>query len=160
MKKWMPLIGIASLALAMGQAGAQGVTLTIACGAVGQELEMCKSGVAAWAKKTGNTVKVFESPNLTNDRLALYQQQLAAKSDTIDVYQIDVVWPGILYQHFVDLKGKVPAGEVDDHFPAIIEANTVGNKLVALPWFTDAGLLYYRTDLLQKYGYKSAPKTW
>uniref|UniRef100_UPI00055825DA extracellular solute-binding protein n=1 Tax=Deinococcus misasensis TaxID=392413 RepID=UPI00055825DA len=150
----------AALAAGIGTAQAEGVTLTIACGAVGQELEMCKSGVAAWAKKTGNTVKVFESPNLTNDRLALYQQQLAAKSDTIDVYQIDVVWPGILYQHFVDLKGKVPAGEVDDHFPAIIEANTVGNKLVALPWFTDAGLLYYRTDLLQKYGYKSAPKTW
>ncbi|MFC5601164.1 ABC transporter substrate-binding protein, partial [Deinococcus cellulosilyticus] len=57
----------AALAAGLSTAQAQGVTLTIACGAVGQELEMCKSGVAAWAKKTGNTVKVFESPNLTND---------------------------------------------------------------------------------------------
>lgn len=76
------------------------------------------------------------------------------------MYQLDVVWPGQLSEHFVDLKGKVPAGEVSAHFPAIIEADTVNGKLVAMPWFTDAGVLYYRTDLLKKYGFTSAPKTW
>ncbi|THF87978.1 ABC transporter substrate-binding protein [Deinococcus sp. KSM4-11] len=158
MKKAIALITLTAAIASTSHAGA--VTLTIACGAVGQELELCKAGAARWAAKTGNEVKVFESPNLTNDRLALYQQQLAAKSSDIDVYQLDVVWPGLLAQHFVDLKGKVPAAEVNAHFKGIIEANTVDGKLVALPWFTDAGLLYYRTDLLKKYGYTAAPKTW
>ncbi|CAM3253665.1 ABC transporter substrate-binding protein [Deinococcus saxicola] len=158
MKKAIALVSLTAAIAASSQAGA--VQITLACGTVGQELQLCKDGAARWAKKTGNTVKVFESPNLTNDRLGLYQQQLAAKSDAIDVYQLDIIWPGLLSQHFVDLKGKIPAAEVNEHFKGIIAADTVDGKLVAMPWFTDAGLLYYRTDLMKKYGYNAAPKTW
>lgn len=158
MKKAIALVSLTAAIAASSQAGA--VQVTLACGTVGQELQLCKEGAARWAKKTGNTVKVFESPNLTNDRLGLYQQQLAAKSDAIDVYQLDIIWPGLLSQHFVDLKGKIPAAEVNAHFKGIIAADTVDGKLVAMPWFTDAGLLYYRTDLMKKYGYNAAPKTW
>lgn len=160
MKKAIALITLTAAIAQTSHAGAAGVTVTLACGTVGQELQLCKDGAARWEKKTGNTVKIFESPNLTNDRLGLYQQQLAAKSSDIDVYQLDVVWPGLLAEHFVDLTGKVPAAEVKQHFAGIIDANTVDGKLVALPWFTDAGLLYYRTDLMKKYGFTAAPKTW
>ena len=158
MKKTAMLLALTA-AVALGQK-ASAVTVTITCGAVGQELQLCKDGTARWAKMTGNTVKVFVSPNLTNDRLGLYQQQLAAKSSDIDVYQLDVVWPGLLGQHFIDLKGKIPQAKIDANFPGIIAADTVNGKLVAMPWFTDGGLLYYRTDLMKKYGYTAAPKTW
>ena len=33
-------------------------------------------------------------------------------------------------------------------------------KIYGVPWFTDAGLLYYRADLLEKSGYSEPPKTW
>jgi trehalose/maltose transport system substrate-binding protein len=46
------------------------------------------------------------------------------------------------------------------HSPGIILNDTVGGKLVAMPWFGDYGILYYRTDLLTKYGYRSPPTTW
>src|SRR5262249_12798117 len=29
-----------------------------------------------------------------------------------------------------------------------------------MPWFTDAGLLFFRTDLLKKYGIEKPPETW
>ena len=70
------LLAAAASVAASGTAGA--AEISISCGAVGLELQYCKSGADAWAKKTGNTVKVVSTPNDTNERLALYQQLLSA----------------------------------------------------------------------------------
>jgi trehalose/maltose transport system substrate-binding protein len=140
-------------------AAAQAATISISCGAVGLELELCQEGANAWAEESGNQVNVISTPNSATERLALYQQILAAGSADIDVFQIDVIWPGILASHFIDFSEHVDQEQVDQHFPAIVANNTVEDALVAMPWFTDAGLLYYRTDLLEKYG-KEPPTTW
>ncbi|HEX2581224.1 MAG TPA: ABC transporter substrate-binding protein [Dongiaceae bacterium] len=147
------------LIFATASLSAQAATVSISCGAVGQEADQCKQGVEAWAKKTGNQVKIVSTPTSSTDQLALYQQVLAAKSGDIDVFQIDVVWPGILGTHFVDLGKSFSQEEIERHFPPIIANNTIKGHLIAMPWFTDAGLLYYRKDLLDKYG-KKAPTTW
>ncbi len=149
--------GLLASAAMVGPAAA--ATISISCGAVGLELKLCQEGADAWAKQTGNEVKVISTPNSATERLALYQQLLAAKSPDIDVFQIDVIWPGILANHFVDLTGKIPAEDIAKNFKAIVENNTVGGKFVAMPWYTDAGMLYYRKDLLEAAG-KEAPKTW
>jgi trehalose/maltose transport system substrate-binding protein len=130
------------------------------CGAVGKAQQICEEGVAIWAQKTGNTVKVLQSPPTSAERIGLYQQQLAARSSDIDVYMIDVIWPGLLGQHFADLTGQIPQEAVNRQLPSAIAANTVNGKLIALPWFTDTGFLFYRSDLLEKYGFKAPPATW
>ncbi len=133
--------------------------LTISCGSNGLERQVCQSGIDAWSKKTGIPVEVFSSPNDSNDRLALYQQLLGAKSSDIDIYQIDVVWPGILAKNMADLTPYFDKAEIAAHIPGAINNNKVDNKLVAIPWFTDGGVLYYRADLLKKYN-QSVPTTW
>ena len=155
----MKLATLAAAVTLTVSAASQAATISISCGAVGAELSMCQQGVAAWEKQTGNTVKVVSTPNSATERLALYQQLLAAGSGDIDVFQIDVIWPGILANQFINLSGDFSAETLGGYFPAIIENNTVDGKLVAMPWFIDAGLLYYRKDLLEKYG-ASPPKTW
>ncbi|MBU1365122.1 MAG: ABC transporter substrate-binding protein [Gammaproteobacteria bacterium] len=150
---------LAGLLTTMPIATVNAETLAISCGAVGQELQLCKEGTEAWAKRTGNRVKVISTPNSATERLALYQQILAAESPEIDVFQIDIIWPGILAGHFIDLSKHIDPTAIAEHFPAIVANNTVKGKLVALPWFTDAGVLYYRQDLLDKYQ-ATPPQTW
>ena len=151
-------LAFAGTVLGARSAAAQ-ATVSVACGSVGAEFDLCKTGAEAWAKKTGNQIKVVSVPKDSNEQLALFQQLLSQKSGEIDVIRIDVVWPGLLSQHLVEMGKEVPKDVIAQHFPAIIEANTVNGHLVALPAFTDAGLLYYRKDLLEKYG-KKPPTTW
>lgn len=148
-----------SLAGLAATTSASAANLSISCGAVGMELELCKEASEAWARKTGNTVKVVSTPDSTTERLALYQQLLAAGASDIDVFQIDVIWPGILANHLVDLNKYANAKVTAGFFPEMLKNDVVGGKLVALPWFTDAGVLYYRKDLLAKYKAK-VPDTW
>ncbi|WP_151703769.1 ABC transporter substrate-binding protein [Nitrincola alkalilacustris] len=133
-------------------------SITISCGAVGAELQLCEEGVAAWRAKTGNHVELVSTPNSSTERLSLYQQLLSAGTQDIDVLQIDVVWPGMLAQHLLDLSPYTNGAE-NDHFESLVTNNTVDGKLVAMPWFTDAGVLYYRKDLLEKYQ-QPVPQTW
>ena len=151
-------MAVLSLLAPLAVSSAQAATVTISCGSVGQDFEFCKKHTEEWSKKTGHTVKLFTIPNSTTDILALFRQMFAAKSTDLDVINVDVVWPGVIKDHLLDLK-KYSKGVEKDHFPAIVANNTVDGKLLAMPWFTDAGLLYYRKDLLEKYGVK-APTTW
>jgi trehalose/maltose transport system substrate-binding protein len=154
----MGISALLALVLPAAPARAQ-VTVTVACSALGIEAELCREGAETWSKETGNAVRFVAPPKSASDRLALYQQLLAARSEDIDVFQIDVVWPGILGAYLVDLSKHVDAAEVGLHLPALVDAATVAGRLVAMPWFADAGILYYREDLLEKYG-RAVPETW
>ncbi len=137
---------------------ATAATLTISCGAVGLQLEECRECVEAWSRKTGHQVYLISTPESTTDRLGLYEKVLDAGAPDIDVMQVDIIWPGLLAHHLVDLK-PYAGDRIAAHFSAIIENNTVDGRLVAMPRDTDAGLLYYRKDLLERYG-EPVPATW
>jgi trehalose/maltose transport system substrate-binding protein len=159
MQYCLPLLGAIVLTpTILLTATANAETVSISCGAVGVELRLCRQGAEAWSNQTGHEVKIVSTPNSSSARLALYQMLLAAGADDIDVFQIDVIWPGILGHHFIDLK-PYSGGAEDAHFPTIIANNTVNGRFVAMPWFTDAGVLYYRRDLLEKYR-EPVPATW
>jgi trehalose/maltose transport system substrate-binding protein len=90
----------------------------------------------------------------------MYLQYWGSKSADVDVFLVDVIWQGIAAPYAVDLKKFIKTDIISQFFPRSIENNTVNGRLVSIPWFIDAGLLYYRADLLEKYGYTGPPKTW
>ena len=136
------------------------VEITVAGGAVGQELELTQDAAERYNEQNEDVnVRVMDVPDGADDRRGLYLQFLEAESSEIDVMQIDVIWPGELGEHFVDLYDYGADEVADQHFDPIVENNTIDGELVAIPWFTDAGLLYYREDLLEEYGH-GVPETW
>ncbi|HEY5754011.1 MAG TPA: ABC transporter substrate-binding protein [Chthoniobacterales bacterium] len=147
---------------ALAPAGfAQGVTIRFAGDSdVGEGGRWTRRLAEEWAKSTGNKLEYISRPNDASETLQQFQQYWAAKSSDVDAYMIDVIWPGICAPHAVDLKKYLKEDEIKAHFSRIIENNTVGGQLVGLPFFSDAGMLYYRTDLLEKYGFKGPPATW
>lgn len=139
----------------------QGATLHFAGDTdVGDLGRWARAAAEDWAKKTGNKIVYISQPQDASTRLQLFQQSWAAKSPDVDVYMVDVIWQGVCAPHAVDLKKYFKEDEIKKFLPRSIENNTVGGKLASIPWFIDAGILYYRTDLLEKYGYKEPPKTW
>jgi len=139
--------------------GAQAAEITLSCGSQELEVQLCKEAAAAWSAESGHTATVVPAPEQSNQRYLEYLDLLSRGDASIDILQIDVIWPSALAGQLVDLSGHVPVATLGEHFATIMANNTVAGRLVAMPWFTDAGILYYRQDLLEKYGVE-VPVTW
>ena len=88
--------------------------------------------------------------------------QLQAGSGGIDVIGGDVIWPAQLAANgwIVDMTDKFPESEQKKFLEGPLQSVTYDGKVWGVPWYTDAGMLYYRADLLEKSGYSEPPKTW
>jgi len=115
--------------------------------------------VAQFTRETGINVRLLPAPETALDQLSLWRKLLESGPDAPDVYAIDVIWPALMAGDFIDLKPDLARDTAED-FPWLVSNDTVNAKLIAMPYHLDAGLLFYRTDLLRKYGYESPPNTW
>lgn len=138
---------------------AKPITLRFIHDTAGKALAINEAVANEWAAQTGVRVEFVAAPNDTNERLTQYLNLLGAKSDTVDLYMTDVIWAGVLGEHLADLSDAF-ADERDAHFPAVLRNNTHDGRLVLAPYYTDAPMLYYRSDLLEKYGIAKPPATW
>jgi trehalose/maltose transport system substrate-binding protein len=116
--------------------------------------------VEEFTRQTGIRVQVLPAPEAAVEQLAAWRELLDSRAEVPDVYAIDIIWPRVLADSLIDLKPYVSAEDIAAHFPELIANYTVNDKLVALPYNVSEGLLFYRVDLLAKYGYGAPPKTW
>ncbi|NOK62300.1 MAG: ABC transporter substrate-binding protein [Chloroflexi bacterium AL-W] len=136
-----------------------GASIVYYGGTTGLEAEIDDALVAQFTEDTGIEVEIVRRPQSPTDTINQYQQLLANQSPDLDVIMLDVIWPGLLADNLLDL-GPALGDVASEHIPSIVENSTIDGKLVGIPWFTDWGMLYYRTDLLEKYGYDGPPATW
>ena len=109
----------------------------------------------------GIKVKDETLPASTDEQHQFYAINLEGKSSDFDVLSMDVVWvPEFARAGWLkDLNHLLPAGEKEDFFRGPTEADTHEERMFAVPWYVDAGVLYYRNDLLNEYGL-TIPETW
>ncbi|HEV2357194.1 MAG TPA: ABC transporter substrate-binding protein [bacterium] len=100
-------------------------------------------------------------PGTSGEQYNRYVTLFAAKDPSVDVLAIDVIWPAPMAAAgwLAPLDRWFTPDKRTVFLPGAIRANTIGGRLYGVPWYTDAGLLYYRKDLLAKYGAK-VPTTW
>lgn len=112
----------------------------------------------AFTRLTGITVRHVPVPEGALEQLDAVRRQLRT-TPTPEVYSIDVFWPGLAGEQLIDLRPHVSA-ELPLMNPDVVSSYIVNGKLVAVPYTVDTGALYYRKDLLRKYGYTKPPESW
>jgi multiple sugar transport system substrate-binding protein len=108
-------------------------------------------------------VEVVRAPRIPSRRRDTLAAALDEGDTNRDILLLSTTWLADFAASgwLAPLDGHVKSLGIDvgGFFPASVQASTIGGQLVALPWTVDGGLLYYRQDLLDKYGYEP-PATW
>lgn len=148
------------LVLLQPVAQAAATEIVVTCGNVGSTSNFCESSVRRWEQATGNRVSYVPLPRQTNEQLDFLRLMLAQSDDEppVDVVLLDAIWINFVQQYLIDLAPLTDGAEAS-HFRALIENATFESGLKALPLWSGVGLLYYRSDLLEKHG-EPVPRTW
>jgi len=153
------IAGILFFAACTAQRAPDPVKLTIFGFSLNAGNQLRQDALEDFTRKTGVAVDLIPTPGTSEEQMTLIADLLGRGAKTPDIYLIDVIWPGTLHEHLLDLTPYLDEGS-RRHIPALLANDTIENRVVSLPFYLNAGMLYYRTDLLKKYGYEAPPDTW
>ncbi|GGV07018.1 ABC transporter substrate-binding protein [Actinomadura cremea] len=105
-------------------------------------------------------VRIIELPDEPNEQRQQMIQNATTKSDAYTVLNLDVVWTAEFAAN--RWLTELPEEKIDlsKMLPATIKTGQYRDRLYAVPSTSDAGMLYYREDLLEKAGVSEPPKTY
>ncbi len=150
-------------ATATGQTEAEEAKITIMVGSHGRYL-IDKTAEAFHALKPHIIVEIVPISSVPQEYWQTYVTMFSAQDGSAHI----VGWYPTQIYHMAragwltPLEELMDAGfkrELSEYDQTAIEINTIEGKLYGLPLYPDALMLYYRTDLLQKYGF-DVPETW
>lgn len=92
-------------------------------------------------------------PSNSDDQHQFYAINLPAGASDFDILDMDVIWvPEFARAGWLqELTPEIDSKELMQLNPSALRADWYDGKLYGVPWYVDTGVLYYRTDLLDKY---------
>ncbi|MBL7170562.1 MAG: ABC transporter substrate-binding protein [Candidatus Omnitrophica bacterium] len=139
--------------------------VTFSVGGAPNELEFWEVLITQFEDQTGIKVDILRQPTDTDQRRQGLVISLKSKKSNPDVFLMDVAWIAQFAASnwlagLDDYAGEDSIGR-GVFFEKVMDlADRYKGALIALPVYIDGGLLYYRKDLLEKYGIKAPPETW
>ncbi len=90
-----------------------------------------------------------------------YVINLEARAPGFDVLMLDVIWIAEFARAgwLLDVTARWDPSNRAGHFPATVDAAMFDGRAWAVPWVANAGLLYYRRDLLEQH-HREVPLTY
>ncbi|HEY9769997.1 MAG TPA: ABC transporter substrate-binding protein [Coleofasciculaceae cyanobacterium] len=100
--------------------------------------------------------QIVEAPSDSNQVEDLYTSSFLLGNSPYDVVYMDIVWtPKFAAAGWLrDISERLSAEEAEQYLEADIAGGMYQDKLYRLPFRSDAGMLYYRQDLLEQAGYE------
>jgi len=155
-----------SASLTMPLAAHADTTLRVFAGGQQQRTDLTRKMFDEYEKRNPGVKIELESGGATSELQRQYLSTvLGAKDTTLDVLILDIINPAQYYAAgWIEpldayLGVKDAKSFMSQYLPAYATADVIDGKIVALPDFADSMFLYYRKDLLDKYGIKP-PATW
>jgi multiple sugar transport system substrate-binding protein len=104
----------------------------------------------------GIHLEIIEAPNATDLTENLYTAAFIFGDSPYDLVYMDVIWTGKFAAAgwLLDLSDRISEDELKAFMDKDVEAGRYKDKLYRIPLRSDAGMLYYRTDLLEQIGAK------
>ncbi len=164
MKRRFLLAATLTATLVAGQSLAQQTNLRVFSGGQNQRPDLMRKLFDQYQAANPGVKIDIETGGATSELQRQYLSTvLNAKDSAIDIYMIDIVNPaqyfGAGWLEPLNAYLGNPAEVMKPYLPVYASANVIDGKIAAMPAFADAMFMYYRKDLLDKYGLKE-PKTW
>ncbi len=113
-----------------------------------------------FTRETAIRVNDLPTPEDNASKLSLAMDLLRSGAPSPDIYGVDTIWTGIMGEYLIDLQSDFSPEEISSQDRDLMESYKFHGKLVAMPYNPNVQVLFYRTDLLAKYGFKTPPRTW
>ncbi|MCK5584309.1 MAG: ABC transporter substrate-binding protein [Elusimicrobiales bacterium] len=139
--------------------------LVFSVGGAPNELDFWEEIISDFEKEKGIKVRILRQPTDSDQRRQGILIPMKAKIENPDIFLMDIAW----IPQFAASNWLLPLDEyvqrdkysLKPFWKNILDlSDTYKNNIVALPVYIDAGVLYYRKDLLKKYGFQNPPSTW
>ncbi len=155
------LLVIVFISLLMFSSCTQKKDLTFMVGGTPNDFTFWEQVISDFGEETGVTVQLVRSATQTELRKQQIFIALRGKKPDPDIVVMDIAWIGQLaaseWLEPLDSYGI----DTSIFFHNIVSlADMHNSRIIGVPLYVDAGLLYYRKDLLEKYGYAAPPVTW